>query len=73
MSNPPQFARTMKGSDSKMKIGELTAEEWAMMEAYYRYAPMTVITLCGYRNELNLQFEQGGVRVFNGPAKKDQT
>lgn len=43
-----------------------------MMEAYYRYSPMTVITMCGLRTELNMQFEHTGVRVFNGPCKKDQ-
>ena len=42
------------------------------MEAYFRYAPMSVITLCGQRNELNLQLSQGGVRVFNGPTKREQ-
>lgn len=50
MSNPAQFSKTVKASDIKVKSIELISEEWAMMEAYYRYAPMTVITMCGLRN-----------------------
>lgn len=40
------------------------------MEAYFRYSSMSVVTLCGQRNELNLQFEQKALRVFNGPTKR---
>lgn len=50
MSNPNQFSKTTKTADSKIKVGELIPQEWAMMEAYYRYSPMTVITMCGLRN-----------------------
>ena len=72
ISNQTRMGRTLRASDTKIRINEILPEDWAAMEAYFRYAPISVITLCDQRNELNLQFQQGAVRVFNGPAKREQ-